>query len=563
MTLALLVACGDANPAPDIPPPHTLSLACPGDPRCPDADGVLQVGAAVADILPSCWERWDDEAGDATWSRDDPFHDCGCDHVCVADGAGVPDKGEGDGVFDAIWLAGFGHARAATGVRGADRGLVGEGDGLQVRALALERGSTAVGIVVFDAVGVMYDDVERLRADVEAAGLPYDHVIVHSSHVHASPDTMGIWGPSIVTTGYDAETLQEMRAAAVAVLDTAWQQRTEATLRIGTVDATDYADNGVANLVVDTRDPVIVDPRVGVATFESPEGAPIATLVHFANHPETVASGNTLVTSDYVHALRRTVEVGSVWESGGRAGVGGVALFLNGTVGGMMTSLGAEVHTPDGDVWAAASFEKADAVGQLLGEMALDAIDAAEPVDTDLALGVQELFLRVDNYAFQAMFLLGVLAHREAENYDPEQTITVENTPEIRTEVDLLRVGPLTLLTWPGEPLPETFVGGYDGRWTPPGSDLVSPDNPLPPDLAAAPSGPSVEDGLPGSTRWVVGLGNDAVGYMIPPYDFVVADAGAYILEPEGDHYEETNSLGVDTLPRILEATETLNAWAR
>ena len=45
-------------------------------------------------------------------------------------------------------------------------------------------------------------------------------------------------------------------------------------------------------------------------------------------------------------------------------------------------------------------------------------------------------------------------------------------------------------------------------------------------------------------TPWIIGLGNDELGYIIPEYDFILDDLIPYFQEAEGDHYEETNSVG-------------------
>lgn len=563
--IGVLLACQNAVPGDEAPDGWKPEIACPGDPACETASGPLRAGVATASIVPACFEAWAPVGGDTEYSAtDDLFLDCGCDRLCPGDvGYVAADPGEADGHFAAVWMAGFGTARAATGIRGADFGMRGEGDGIEARALVLVQGDTSLAIVTLDLIGFMYDDVLRLRQDVAAAGLDIDHVVVHGSHGHEGPDTMGIWGPNITSTGYDPAYAAEVRSKAVAAITEAIASAVDVTLEVGEVDATGYASNGVANLIRDTRDPFIVDPRVGTARFVATDGSTVATLVHWANHPETVADDNLLVTSDYVHALRLTVESGSYWEGdAGQEGIGGTAIFLNGTVGGMMTSLGAHVVDPVGNTWADASFEKADAVGQLVGEMALDAVAGAAASETSLAFGAQSFLLPVDNYAYQAMFLLGVLEHREAYNYDPEAVLSDVNRPEVQTEVDVIRLGDLTLVTLPGEPLPEFFIGGYDGRWTPPGETLVAADNPAPPDLAAAPTGPALQDAFGDGPTWGVGLGNDEIGYIIPTYDFVVADVGEYILEAEGDHYEETNSLGRQTAELVAAEVQRLAAWS-
>lgn len=557
----LLLACDDGGPVTEPPAGWSPEVACPGGAGCEDNAGPLRAGAAVRSIVPSCFEAWIDYDGEAVKTADEPFLDCGCDRLCPGDEGWLSaDAGEGDGVFQPVWLAGFSNSRPATGVRGADRGMIGEGDSLDARALVVEQGATRLAIVTLDSIGTMYDQVLAIREEVAARGLGVDHVLVHSSHSHSAPDMMGIYGPGVTRTGFSPSYAAEIAVAAADAVAEAVAGLTDVELRWGEVDANDYAENGVANLISDLRDPFIVDPRVGTVRFVTGERT-VASVVHFGNHPETIADENTLMTSDFVHGLRQTVSVGSRWPGGlTRDGVGGVTLYLNGTVGGMMTSLHASVVDPEGNTWRDHSWEKVDAVGQLLGELALDAIagDVAAP-DAALRFGAQSFTLPVDNFGFQGMFLVGVFDHRSA-NYDETRSLGDDNIPQIPTEMDIVELGPLRLITFPGEVLPECVIGGYDGSFTPPGTPIVAPDNPNPPKLDQAPAGPYLRDRLGGDLRWVVSLGNDEVGYIIPPYNFELS-AAEYLLEAEGDHYEETNSLGPNTLPLLEAEADRLIGW--
>ena len=56
-------------------------------------------------------------------------------------------------------------------------------------------------------------------------------------------------------------------------------------------------------------------------------------------------------------------------------------------------------------------------------------------------------------------------------------------------------------------------------------------------------------------------LANDEIGYVIPPYDFVLSDVGPYVLNADGDHYEETNSLGPETFPLLDAEAAALLEW--
>lgn len=525
-------------------------IYCPGDPSgiCDSNEGPLLAGAAVRSIVPECYESWTDLAGDGTYDEgEDDFLDCGCDRLCPADrGYPGPDQGEGDGVFQPAFIGGFGHSRPATGVRGDGVGLpgVGEGDGISLRAVVLEQGDLRLALVAADTVGIFRPDVELVRTALQDAGRDVDYLVVHAIHDHEGPDTMGLWGPDLLTSGYDPAYGEQWRTTAVEAVGAAIDElRPVASMVIGNVDASTYDPvAGVANVLRDSRDPWVVDPTVGAARFVDERGETIVTLLSWACHPETVADENTLWSADYIHALRRTVEEGSTWSmTPGRTGVGGPAVFISGALGGMMTSLGVQVTNPDGQTYQSASFEKADSIGQIIGEMALDALDVGEVIpDPQLRFMAQSFELVVDNTNFIYAFENGLI-DREIIDVNGEQGIV--------TEMALVDVGPLRMITVPGELLPELAVGGYDGSHIhAPGVPLVDPANPNPPDLDAAPVGPYLLDRVAAGDRlrtpWVIGLGNDELGYIIPEYDFILHDVLPYFDEADGDHYEETNSIG-------------------
>src|SRR5688572_30736563 len=121
----LLLAC--KKDPDDTGPTYVPDVFCPGGPDCADASGALEAGVARLSIEPDCYEAWPDEDGDAEYGGDDTFLDCGCDRLCEGDpewpGA---DEGEGDGEFQAIWLAGSQNGRATIGPRPAELGLDGE-----------------------------------------------------------------------------------------------------------------------------------------------------------------------------------------------------------------------------------------------------------------------------------------------------------------------------------------------------------------------------------------------------------------------------------------------------
>ncbi|MBZ0235336.1 MAG: hypothetical protein K8M05_23615 [Deltaproteobacteria bacterium] len=263
-------------------------LACPGDPGCESTgDGTLRAAAARVDITPELAGKdrgWQDEDGDHVYDEAEPFEDV-----------------DGDGVFDAVWIAGSQNARPATGVH----------DPLWARVMVLDQGDVRVAVVVYDLIGWFIDDMERTRA-LLGPELGLDHVIFASTHSHQSPDTMGLWGPTSLASGVDPAYMERVRTRTALALREAVAALEPVHVRVATTPTLD--GTGLARpYLADLRDPVVLDPTLTIVhlTSAAEPGRTIGSLVHWSSHPEYVGFDNNLLSSDIVHYIRATIEDGA------------------------------------------------------------------------------------------------------------------------------------------------------------------------------------------------------------------------------------------------------------
>lgn len=535
-------------------------IVCPGDAGCESlGDGILYAGAAALPITPTCYESWEDLNSNGEYERsEESFLDCGCDRLCEGD-EGYPgaDDGEEDGNFQAIYIAGFGTNRPVSGVH----------DDLWSRTVAMRQGDVTVAIVSVDLIGVFFNEVETIRQEAADAGIDIDHILLSSTHNHEGPDTLGQWGRQLGESGYNAEYMAYVRAQVVASVGQAVDSLTPATLAVAEADIASYdTEKGSRNIVYDHRDPKIIDPLVKTAWLTDAAGDTIATVVNFGNHPEALGSANTLVTSDYVDATRRGIEDGVSYPDGEIPGVGGVCVYVSAAVGGMMSPLRVDVTDGTGETYSDASFEKSDALGNVMAELVLGSLESAEIAESPtLGLRARTFQLPIDNIAFQAAFLLDMFSRPVYGVDTADLSFDDDNIPQLLTEVDLIDLGPIRMLSIPGELMPELALGGYDASEGQPFTaleTLIDDDNPNPPDLSAAPAGPYLFERMGAQYNWIIGLGNDEVGYIMPAYNYKLHESTPYLQEPDGDHYEETNSLGPQTTPLIEEAVIELLEWS-
>jgi hypothetical protein len=91
-----------------------------------------------------------------------------------------------------VFLAGFGQNRRAKDVH----------DHLFARALAIHDGQTTMVLCAVDLIGFFRQDVHEVVDQVKAKA-PNVEIIIASTHTHHGPDTLGLWGPDIKTSGVD------------------------------------------------------------------------------------------------------------------------------------------------------------------------------------------------------------------------------------------------------------------------------------------------------------------------------------------------------------------------
>jgi len=569
-TVFAVAACGTE----DVPPgengtlpksslgnPHNAELApgfvCPGAPQCPKSDDAELFAAAEMQVVtPAIPEKLTKSVSGKPWE----YHELGGDEFSDANG---------NGKFDATWMAGFGTGRPASGVA----------DEQYVRALVLKQGKTTIAFVTVDAIGFMYDETLRIREALEKNKVPLSYVFVGSSHVHEARDTLGIWGVDDASSGLDRNYNASIRDAAVKTVTAAVGKLERVTATFGSIEVdghlagTDPLGNGVKAFVSDGRDPVVIDTKMNTMRLvkASDKTTTVATVVNWAAHPETAGSRNTLLSSDYVNTLRKGVEQGVDAAPLKKPGLGGVCLFLQGQLGGQIGPGQIVIADPAGTVWSrdADTNEKLVNASYVLGThyayyalTSLESGNGATSYET-VRLGVRarQLYAHVDNRIYHVA-LVSKYFDRAVYHFDESKPIGGDNTPDLLSEIAIIDVGPATMITAPGELFPESSLGGYDGSHTPKAYDLTRTNparcgivgyrscNKAPPDLTKAPKDGFFFDLVTKNDpkakyKWLLGLGNDMIGYMPPSYDFILDPSDPYYAEPkDGDHYEETNSIG-------------------
>ncbi len=459
----------------------------------------IKAGFSKTNITPEGFDTWNDANDDGRYNEKDgdTYNDL-----------------NGNGRFDAVWLAGFHQSRPANGVN----------DSLWARSVVIESGGIRLALCVIDMIGLGNDEIVTIRKRIRKS-LALDYVIVSSTHVHSSPDLLGMWGPSVLSRGVDPAYLELVIRQTVRSVEDACRQMRPARLRFA------QDPSGAEALVGDSRVPVVKDYGIRLMQVQDLEtNRTLGTLLNWSNHPETLWSKNVLITSDFPHYYRKFVEEGIYkGDSLVHKGLGGTAVFLNGAVGGLMTTRPNDTirHPLSGEPLTGATFEKAEAQGMALALLSLQALDRAPgpPVDTGrLQIRARTIALPMDNLLFQLAGLTGVFKRGFIQ------------WKQLRSEVSVWSIGPATFVHAPGELYPEILNGGVE---SPEGGDFGIPPVEV----------PAIASRVRSDFKFFVGLSNDMVGYIVPKSQW--DEKAPYTYGQQKRPYGEINSLGPETAPIV------------
>jgi hypothetical protein len=344
---------------------------------------------------------------------------------------------------------------------GQGKGVSGKRGELTARAMVLQQGETAVAIVQLDLLGFPSVLCDRIRAQVPR--IPADNILIGSTHTHSAPDCYGFPGRDGKSSA-DLKYMDFVCNQAAVAINQALDKSQVAHLKIATGEAK-------GKIAYNYYAPELYDPRMSVVQAVTLDGKTIGTLVNYAIHPEVLGNSVGLLSPDLVGPLCDKLE----------ADLGGMAMFMNGAQGGMITADNRLLDQPADAIRArwqdARTWEECVRIGELMASEAERIVKDASP-QTDPALACYSRVVKfpVDSDLMWIILLESPLKY--PHNKDKS----------ISTRLNLVNIGNAQILTIPGEALPN--IGYYLKRH------------------------------MKGDNNLLFGLTNDAFGYILTEVDF-------------------------------------------
>ena len=336
---------------------------------------------------------------------------------------------------------------------------------LEARAVVFRNGATTVAFVSLDLLGFPSVLGDRVRAQVPQ--IPPNHILIGASHTHSAPDCYAFPDGRGGHTG-DLKYMERVCTLAAESVRDAVSNLKPAQLKIATGEAQgQIAYNYYAPDLYDRRMSVIQ----ALERDEKGQRRVLATLVNYAIHPEVLGAGLGIVSPDLIGPLRDRVEKDA----------GGMAMFINGAQGGMITADNRDLDRPKDALkgyWQdKRTWEECLRIGNTMAEEALRIIaDAKLQTAPKLFCAAMDVKFPVDNELLWAVIQGSPLKYPHHADHS------------ITARINLVNIGNAQILTIPGEALPN--IGFFLKRK------------------------------MRGEHNLLFGLTNDAFGYILTKVDF-------------------------------------------
>ena len=304
------------------------------------------------------------------------------------------------------FIAGHSQNRLFTGVK----------DSLFVKVLVVGNGEKKLAIITYDCIGMLYPHLQELRKRIasEDQRLMVNHIVMSSTHSHAGPDVVGLWGADLMHSGVDSSYMERL-------LTVTLQQINEALRKMEPVRVVYGEGQHQFSWVKNISEPLELDRTVSVLQFINNKGKSLATLTNFACHPTFVDAVHNQVSADYPAGFYRSMD--KEW--------GGVNIFLQGSIGGWVQ--------PEGEPQ---TFEQAYKRGNELAILTRALLKKPSTLQgSQISFRSAVIQMPVNNPGFRQLAKAGVIKR------DIDSTVT--------TEIAVFSIGNAMFATHPGETVPE------------------------------------------------------------------------------------------------------------
>ena len=376
----------------------------------------------------------------------------------------------------------------------------------KVKAVYLNYYGEELLMLSIDCVGLSSSYVNQIRKGI---GVSFN-INIASTHTHAGLDTIGLWGP-IANDGKNSAFMDSLVKQSIKAGKEAIEKQKQGKLTFGQVTT--------ENVIRDSRAPYIYDENMYQLRFVPNDLSAATRMIFFSAHAEALGGSNKQLSADFPGYMSKLIKDQSNDNT----------IYFNGAIGGLIMTK---------------TFDENDIVnnmkltGEILANYALS-IEEKEVEKGALKQIKIKYDIELDNTIFKYYGFLGILKTKCYKNIFTGKYY-------MKSETSVLQISNLTFVLIPGEIFPELVYGGSRIN------EESNKENP--PTILELANNYGIDKLI------IIGLCNDEIGYIVPPSDFLINEKYPYIQDrPDSsgeNHYEETNSVGIDSSYALYKALE-------
>lgn len=287
-------------------------------------------------------------------------------------------------------------------------------DSIYCRAIVLNDGKNKIAMISVECIGLLADFIEVVKNRLEANEFEKHQIFIFSTHTHAAPDTMGLWGPLIGIPGINKKYMNFLSDSIEEAV-----KKAETDLKASEMF---LIETRVENVIENYRNEQQVNQVLKILKFVS-EGKHLASLWTFPAQPEITNRENVSISGDYPGIVCERME----------KEFGGISAFALGLCG---------AQSP---IYCEAGYEKLSIFSDQVFEAIKNVFESGVKIKlTPIELRERKIKLKIENDDFLLLFKLGIFTRPLECN-------------SAHTTVSKVRIGNLHLIHIPGEPFPGLF----------------------------------------------------------------------------------------------------------
>jgi hypothetical protein len=363
-------------------------------------------------------------------------------------------------------------------------------DQLYAKAMVLNDGEESLVIIIVDLIDVAPLGFREARMRIHNEfNVPASNIVISATHTHTGPVFNDDYEKWIATRIFDATKIafQNLQPAIIKS-GIGKEENVSFHRRYMMKDGTVKFNPGALNPDI-VRPMGPIDPDVGILYLETPSGKPIAIMVNFAIHLDTV--GGTEISADFPYFLDQVLRK--------LLGEETMVFFGFGTCGNVNHF---NVKSPE----TLKGFGRAERIGYALSASVIREFPALEKSEISRISSESEvLYLKIPEYSGEQVAIANMNAKKESDHES--------STPEIREAMKILKIQERK-----GEPIEaevQAFGLGDVGIVALPGEIFVE-------------LGLEIKKRSPFKHTFILTLSNNSIGYVPNAEAF---DYGAYEVE--------------------------------